>query len=344
MKRVHRVLLVASALLGALAVALVWMTSSVSVDAPAARPELSSVDVEPLTTCAPTQEQAFTGQAQERMTRLLTFLVREQGVDQANETLSAALTEAPQLNYACHAPAHAAGSSTYRGQGSAEVAIRVLRDGVCESGILHGVLDATVPEMTGDMFVFLARACEDTADEEEIGRCADGLGHVAGARQTPQWCASFASRTGKENCGGGYIMGMYQPVGADEPLPGVAWSDVAQACHGWPADAAPTGCAVGAAYAFTRIFVTQGVMLQVRPASPRTQKSLVRKVVHAQKDGCALLPTDLVVRCQQAVLEYIPDPMREHPVMEQVCQRTPSSVVDICMDLRRAAISSRDRE
>lgn len=291
------------------------------------------LSVQPLLSCVPTEEDALTGYAQECAEKVLTWMVQEWGLEPADATLASALLQSPHLGYACHAPAHAAGATAFTGRDSVEVAVRALRDGVCDSGLLHGVLDASAATMTGQDFAYLALRCEDTDREEQVGRCADGLGHVAGDRAEPSWCASFRTVTGQENCGGGFIMAIYQPVGADDPLPGVTWQDVAEQCHAWPVQAAPQGCASGAAYAFSRIFATQGVMLAVRPVSPAQQKSLVRKVLHAQNQGCALLPSDLVLRCRTTVLEYVPEPMARHDLMDQVCRKTDSTARPACYDV-----------
>lgn len=299
---------------------------------------------ESLRGCAPAPGGRLTQAVEQCVSANLDLVASDYGALYADAALARALETVPELEYVCHAAAHRAGALSFSGEQSAIDALRGLRSGTCQSGVLHGVLDASAQGMDEGMFARLAEVCEDprVGDEverelvvEEAGRCADGLGHVAAVAGTPAWCASFRDEQVRENCASGIVMGVYQPVTATEPLPGVSWQDVAALCASWPLDAGPQGCAAGAAYAFSREFATRGVLLPTQEDPVREAHALVGKYLHAHEEGCRLLPEGQRRHCQEVLLDHVPDPMAEAS-FDELCPQLPGWLAGQC----RARVST----
>lgn len=321
------------------------LPTGTSSGGPPVSEDVVSTAAESLLGCAPDPQQAFTQSTERCVSANLDLVARDHGALAADAALARALEKAPHLEYVCHGAAHRAGALSYDGEQAAVEALRGLRSGTCQSGVLHGVLDASADGMEENMFTRLAAVCEGTpradaaAQEialEEAGRCADGLGHVAAVAGVPAWCARFQNEQVRENCASGIVMGVYQPVTAAEPLPGVSWQDVAALCASWPLDAGPQGCAAGAAYAFSREFATRGVLLPAQENPAREAHALVGKYLHAHESGCGLLPKEQRRHCQEVLLEHVPDPMARASFAE-LCPQLPAWLAGRCRERAPAA-------
>lgn len=249
-----------------------------------------------------------------------------------------------RLYLLCHPAAHDAARQALELAGPS--AVTTLLDTVavntaCDWGFGHGVLDA-VSELGDDTSIAqnVVRWCDlHHADLRLYDLCADGVGHYAWSStkdfaKSVRMCASLGHESGKQACGGGIMMQLFEPARADgtyslEDAPRL----IPELCSRWaalvPDPSDYSGCGHGAGYIYG---------LDVRDASwawlnapesqtatsptPEAAQAVMRAFSGAQ-EKCSQLPANSDL-CVNMVARSMP---------LQWGQRFPDSLDEICRAL-----------
>jgi len=178
----------------------------------------------------------------------------------ASGELEGALAADTSLRLACHEAAHEVGERFYDASVDVAAFLGSPSAGVCEWGLVHGLLagllaDSPSPERVDALLA----VCTETGDRGFQQACGDSVGHAIWESEgsfaaSVERCLRAGSPIG-ETCVSGVFMQLYRPVAPSADDGGV-WSppltrdEVRALCDELPSSRAREACATAAYYAF----------------------------------------------------------------------------------------------
>jgi len=212
-----------------------------------------------------TEENLVRDEVQSCFYRLMVTAIEAGQMLDVQTALAAQITETPDLFSACHTIGHKVGQHAFRKYRDIAKLIEMNESATCQYALGHGVLDGfAFSNPSEEDFAAAAESCVNLRfKNDEAHRayklCSDGLGHAAwtATKNVPdavRRCAMLQDELGREVCGEGIVMQIYEPAGTD-PSRDIdrAFEELPKICASWP-DKAETlvGCFSGAGYIYTR--------------------------------------------------------------------------------------------
>lgn len=187
--------------------------------------------------------------------------------DQSADLIAAiekTLDERPELYPLCHAAAHKASKTALDSTDDLfELLDTTASNTLCDWGFGHGIMDALAlrGEDPGTLDALIDWCTKHEDDDRLYGLCADGIGHYSmistgDLERSAANCARIAAAPGKDACGGGVLMQLFEPA---DKAPSVHRRDEAHTvvpalCERWkaaqPAVENQNGCSSGAGYVY----------------------------------------------------------------------------------------------
>jgi len=288
-----------------------------------------------------------TDEGYECMETYLADRIGEEGIASADAELDVFLTTYPEYNGDCHRAGHAAGEKSFTGIESLITALESLEHDVCESALLHGVIDGwALTEESGPEWDRAVEACESarerwprrTDEHDVLGRCADGLGHAAYVMTgSPAICAAFTTYQGQRECGGGVVMQFYLPVRLPEGHTRPSYADLVDLCLEWPADVVTAdGCYHGIGYGLREI-AAEALFLWIESRGGPEDERKLSDVVEAYTEAlsyCRDFETYGQLVCEEGVLLNLPgtEILRQDPdAISRLCRAHSPPLRDRCI-------------
>jgi hypothetical protein len=181
----------------------------------------------------------------------------------AAQTLDGVLDKDELLQLACHEATHEVGKRLHSESLEISTFLRDPSAGVCEWGLVHGVLAAAVEERSEpDRVDTLLDVCAGLPDSGTQQACGDSVGHALWEIEEAfapavMRCMQTVSPAG-DACVSGVFMQLYRPVAPSSQAsesasiwaPPISREEVAELCASLPDDRSSSACAAAAHYAF----------------------------------------------------------------------------------------------
>lgn len=247
-------------------------------------------------------------------------------------------TDETQL--ACHEASHEAGTRLYQDVETVSAFLTDPVSGVCEWGMVHGLLSAMVADAPSRTALEgLLEVCGELPDRGVQQACGDSVGHAVWEVEQAfsdgvDLCMAAPSPVG-DACVSGVFMQLYRPV-APSSAGDTGWSpplsrgEVLKLCRDLGTSRAEEACGAAAHYAFAPDLQTARDEVL---AAPDRQSAAGEVFVPVLEDGlefCEGFASTGAERCAMELSRYALQMLRYLPsasVKELVCGRVPAGTV-----------------
>lgn len=272
---------------------------------------------------------------------LIDVMLATDSLTVAAQTISTVLDKDELLLLACHEATHEVGKRLYGESLDVGLFIQDPSAGVCEWGLVHGVLAAVVEgRAASDRVTTLLDVCAGLPDSGKQQACGDSVGHALWEIERDfvpavSRCMQTVSPAG-DACVSGVFMQLYRPVApssqtsksASTWVPPISREEVRKLCAALPDARSSSACAAAAHYAFAPdlqkardqvLSTTEPLAAAETVFLPVLDEALMFCSGFAAADRCAME----VTRYALQMLRYLPSA----EVQALVCGRMQAGIV-----------------
>lgn len=294
-------------------------------------------------TDAPSAEACRGLGSQEAIERCLVDAMLDSGsLGSAARVLGDVLEKDERLQLACHEATHEVGERLYTPSLDVGSFLRDPSVGVCEWGLVHGVLaGVTGTRSAPERVDALLDVCVELPDVGARQACGDSVGHAlweleGSFPQAVARCMRVESPTG-DACVSGVFMQLYRPVAptsggssGDVWVPPVSREGVRALCGGLLDDRALTACAAAAHYAFAPELQSARDQVLAAGGELAAAERVFRPVLDEALEFCSGFAAPGDERCTMETVRYALQMLRYLPSAEVealVCERLDEGAV-----------------